>query len=175
VKNQLSGPKIITQPSHYVEGRVFEPISVIEEFCLCHHLACVVKYIARAGRKTSLLNDLLKAEWYLDRKLSASQSSGSHCTSPLKWSPGLKVTAICKDWKLSPDLSEVLSSILQYRLATASQQTFQWIRGFTESSDSMELSNGRTHLLRAMEHLRLELAAHSREKLGCNELGADNE
>lgn len=56
-------------PAHYVGGRRYEPISVIEDWGLCHHKACALKYIARAGRKENELQDLQKAVWYLQRKI----------------------------------------------------------------------------------------------------------
>ena len=61
----------IGAPVHYVADRVIEPIAVIEDWNLPPHLACVVKYICRAGRKTSHPEtDLRKAQWYLSRYLS---------------------------------------------------------------------------------------------------------
>lgn len=61
--------KIINAPPHYVEGRTIEPICVIEDWKLDHHLACALKYIARAGRKGDAIPDLLKAIWYIERKI----------------------------------------------------------------------------------------------------------
>lgn len=59
----------IESPKHYVEGRTIEPISVIEDWNLNHHLACAVKYISRAGRKNNEMKDLRKAIWYLERRI----------------------------------------------------------------------------------------------------------
>lgn len=56
----------IANPSHYVEGRDYEPHLVIEDWGLNFNLGNVVKYIARAGRKDDALEDLLKARQYLD-------------------------------------------------------------------------------------------------------------
>lgn len=55
----------ITCPSHYCEGRSFEPIEVINDWKLDFDLGNVVKYISRAGRKDSKLKDLKKALFYL--------------------------------------------------------------------------------------------------------------
>jgi len=55
--------EIINNPKHYVEGCKIQPIEVIEDWALCHHLACVLKYIARYGRKNNAYQDLLKAKW----------------------------------------------------------------------------------------------------------------
>ena len=59
----------INSPSHYAEGRQFEPIDVIEDWELNFRLANTVKYISRAGRKKDILEDLRKARWYLDREI----------------------------------------------------------------------------------------------------------
>lgn len=56
----------INHPDHYVASDI-EPIDVIEAWELPHHLACVVKYIARHRHKGKALEDLKKARWYLDR------------------------------------------------------------------------------------------------------------
>lgn len=59
----------INSPKHYVEGRTIEPISLIEDWKLNHHLACALKYISRAGRKHDEVKDLKKAIWYLERRI----------------------------------------------------------------------------------------------------------
>lgn len=59
----------ITRPSHYCEGRSFEPIEVINDWNLDFDLGNVVKYISRAGRKDSKLKDLKKALFYLNHAL----------------------------------------------------------------------------------------------------------
>jgi hypothetical protein len=56
-------------PPHYAKLKP-EPIDVIEGWNLGFHLAQVVKYVARAGRKggaDKFVEDLRKARWYLDR------------------------------------------------------------------------------------------------------------
>lgn len=63
----------ILKPDHYVKGRKFEPLDVIEDWGLHknHYLACVVKYVARYGRKDkdNPLKDLEKAMFYLQREI----------------------------------------------------------------------------------------------------------
>lgn len=61
--------ELIAAPPHYVAGRTIEPITVIEDWNLPHHLACALKYIARAGRKHDEVKDLSKAIWYLKRRI----------------------------------------------------------------------------------------------------------
>ena len=57
-------------PNHYkVNG--LECIDVIESLDLPFHLANALKYIWRAGRKDSAIEDIKKARWYLDRYINA--------------------------------------------------------------------------------------------------------
>jgi hypothetical protein len=58
----------IVRPAHYTFSAI-EPIDVIETWQLGFHLGNVLKYLARAGRKGSKLEDLRKARWYLDREI----------------------------------------------------------------------------------------------------------
>jgi hypothetical protein len=46
-----------------------EPVDVIEAWDLGFHLGNAVKYIARAGHKGDVIEDLSKARWYLDRAI----------------------------------------------------------------------------------------------------------
>lgn len=59
----------VNHPLYYKTGGI-EAIDAIEAWGLGFHLGNVVKYIARAGRKTADgLQDLRKAAWYLDREI----------------------------------------------------------------------------------------------------------
>lgn len=61
-------PSEVEHPPHYGgEDDPYEAIKVIEAWKLGFGLGNCVKYIARAGKKGSLLTDLRKARWYLDR------------------------------------------------------------------------------------------------------------
>lgn len=55
----------ITNPSHYCADREYEPRKVIMDWGLNFYLGNVVKYISRAGRKGSAIQDLEKARQYL--------------------------------------------------------------------------------------------------------------
>ena len=61
---------MVNHPSHYTFGK-YEVLNVIEDWGLNYKRACVVKYIARAGRKdpTKEREDLEKAKFYLDREI----------------------------------------------------------------------------------------------------------
>lgn len=67
----MSVNDVINHPSHYAEGRKFEPIDVIQDWQLNYFLGNIVKYISRAGRKGSAIEDLKKARFYLDRQIQA--------------------------------------------------------------------------------------------------------
>jgi len=59
----------INNPTHY-DGKTLKAIDVIEDFDLDFHLGNVIKYTLRAGKKDSALDDLKKAAWYLQRRIS---------------------------------------------------------------------------------------------------------
>lgn len=68
-------PKIVPRetvnhPDHYGgEANPYEAIKVIEAWGLGFALGNAVKYINRAGKKGSELEDLEKSRWYLDREI----------------------------------------------------------------------------------------------------------
>ena len=59
----------VNHPSHYSEGRKFEPIEVIMDWELSFPLGNCVKYISRASRKIDAIEDLKKAAWYLNYEI----------------------------------------------------------------------------------------------------------
>lgn len=64
--------EMVKNPEHYGGGtNPYEAIKVIENWGLDFHLGNTVKYISRAGKKypEKELEDLLKASWYLNRKI----------------------------------------------------------------------------------------------------------
>jgi hypothetical protein len=58
----------VNQPKHYTDGGI-ETIDFIEAKKLGFNLGNAVKYISRAGKKGSRLQDLQKAQWYLAREI----------------------------------------------------------------------------------------------------------
>lgn len=77
VSNAYSDPVFghdaVKNPSHYT-GKKYEVISFIEDMGLGYCLGNVAKYICRAGKKypgdsQKELQDLNKAKWYLERRL----------------------------------------------------------------------------------------------------------
>ena len=61
----------VKHPSHYAEGRNYEPKDVIRDWQLNFNLGNAVKYIARAGRKDDIVQDLKKAQEYIQFEIDA--------------------------------------------------------------------------------------------------------
>jgi hypothetical protein len=60
----------VNHPDHYGGAdNPYEAIKVIEAWGLGFCLGNTVKYISRAGKKGSDIEDLRKAAWYLDREI----------------------------------------------------------------------------------------------------------
>lgn len=60
----------VNHPPHYGgANNQYETIKVIEAWKLDFFLGNAVKYISRAGKKHSTIEDLEKAKWYIDRKI----------------------------------------------------------------------------------------------------------
>lgn len=64
-------PPAVNHPPHYGGDTTYEAIKVIEAWNLDFCLGNTVKYISRAGKKGTdkEVEDLLKAKWYLERRL----------------------------------------------------------------------------------------------------------
>lgn len=62
---------VISHPSHYVDGRKYEPKDVIRDWNLNFNLGSAVKYISRAGRKDDIIQDLKKAKQFIDFEIEA--------------------------------------------------------------------------------------------------------
>lgn len=57
----------VNRPAHYCHA--VETIDAIEAWGLGYLLGNVVKYVSRAGKKDDELQDLRKAQWYLNRRI----------------------------------------------------------------------------------------------------------
>ena len=76
---------MINHPQHYTLGKI-EVIDFIEDKGLNFNLGNVVKYVARAGHKKSsgksmdakALEDLKKAQWYLNREIQSRENRGGN-------------------------------------------------------------------------------------------------
>lgn len=63
--------KMIKSPKHYTEGRKFEPKDVIRDWDLNFNLGSAVKYLSRAGRKADTVEDLKKAQEFIQFEVDA--------------------------------------------------------------------------------------------------------
>lgn len=65
----------VNHPKHYTDGRI-EVIEFIEDKKLDYHIGNAVKYVCRAGKKSpqTEVQDLQKAVWYINRKISNLQA-----------------------------------------------------------------------------------------------------
>jgi hypothetical protein len=61
-------PDAVNHPTHYKVGGI-ETIDFIEAKKLGYNLGNVVKYLTRADHKGNRLQDLRKAQWYLEREI----------------------------------------------------------------------------------------------------------
>jgi hypothetical protein len=61
-------PDSVNHPLHYKAGGI-ETIDFIEAKELGYHLGNVIKYVSRAKHKGNQLEDLKKAQWYLNREI----------------------------------------------------------------------------------------------------------
>ena len=68
IHNETKPNDPVNHPSHYTFGK-YEVLDVIEDWGLNYNRSCVIKYVARAGRKQNELEDLKKARFYLDREI----------------------------------------------------------------------------------------------------------
>ena len=68
---------VIEHPSHYRSDSGFEAIDVIEAWNLGFNLGNTLKYISRAGLKDKNheIEDLEKAQWYLNREIERIRSA----------------------------------------------------------------------------------------------------
>lgn len=63
----MSDHDVINHPSHYAEGRKYEPIDVFLDWGLGPLEWQVCKYLSRLGRKGDALEDARKAQFYMNR------------------------------------------------------------------------------------------------------------
>ena len=69
----------IINPQHYRSTNHIQCIDVIEAWELSYHRGNVIKYVLRAGKKSpeTEIEDLKKAEWYIQREIARLQSSNA--------------------------------------------------------------------------------------------------
>lgn len=67
---------IISAPAHYTYSK-YQPKDVIREWKLNFNLGSAVKYIARAGRKDDIIQDLKKAKQFIEFEIEAIENERS--------------------------------------------------------------------------------------------------
>jgi len=67
----------VVSPKHYTAGRKYEPWDVIADWGLDFDLGNVVKYVSRAGRKGDAMEDLQKAEQYLQHAMAVRRTESA--------------------------------------------------------------------------------------------------
>ena len=72
---KIEEKEMVNHPSHYNMGK-YEAIDVIEDWNLNFNLGNAVKYLARAGHKGNIIEDLKKAKWYIDREIQRLENEG---------------------------------------------------------------------------------------------------
>lgn len=92
----------INHPSWYTDGK-YETIDAIEGWKMDYHLGNAVKYLSRAGKKDSALDDLKKARWYVAREL----ENRKHALQPKK----IDVESYIDDKEIEVDAAEALRCV----------------------------------------------------------------
>lgn len=72
----------VKHPSHYTEGRKFEPKDVIRDWGLNFNVGSAVKYLSRAGRKDDIVQDLRKAQQFIQFEIDAIEAERAKAVKP---------------------------------------------------------------------------------------------
>lgn len=100
--------RAVKHPSHYTEGRKFEPKDVIRDWSLNFNLGSALKYIARAGRKDDIVQDLKKAQEYLQFEVDAINNERESVSAPPNCRCSVKPVEINKAGEDLPTMSDLL-------------------------------------------------------------------
>lgn len=77
---QTSYKESVNHPNHYGgKGNPLEVINIIEYYGLNFNLGNVIKYCLRAGKKDEIIQELKKAQWYINREIERLENNVSHC------------------------------------------------------------------------------------------------
>jgi len=76
---EASGVNLVEHPPHYTSGKI-EVWDFIADQRFDYFLGNVVKYVSRAGRKGDYIEDLLKAQAYLDKAIDLEHERRSTCS-----------------------------------------------------------------------------------------------
>lgn len=108
----------VNHPSHYTDGK-YETIDFIEDYGLTTHIGNAIKYISRAGKKDEdeYIQDLNKADWYLQRYLQYLETGRKH----------ISVSDYCKEKKLPLELTKVINCLVIGNYQTAHEILREYI------------------------------------------------
>ena len=83
----------VKHPSHYAEGRKYEPKDVIRDWGLNFNLGSAVKYVSRAGRKDDIVQDLKKAQEFIQFEIDAIEAEkAKECKPKASQNPNCRCT-----------------------------------------------------------------------------------
>ena len=69
----------VNHPNHYGgKGNPLEVINIIEYYGLNFNLGNVIKYCLRAGKKDEIIQELKKAQWYINREIERLENKTYH-------------------------------------------------------------------------------------------------
>ena len=72
----------VKHPAHYAEGRKYEPKDVIRDWGLNFNVGSAVKYLSRAGRKDDIIQDLKKAQEFIQFEIDAIEAERAKAVKP---------------------------------------------------------------------------------------------
>jgi hypothetical protein len=103
----------VDNPVHY-KSQEPEPIGVIEALGLGpeFHIGTAIKYVSRQDLKGAQLEDLRKANWYIERAVD------NYKPKPYKMAEA-ELDSIGRSWKLHPNLAAVLKHLVDGRWTAA--------------------------------------------------------
>ena len=102
----------IKHPSHYAEGRNYEPKDVIRDWGLNFNLGNAVKYISRAGRKDDIVQDLKKAQQFIQFEIEAIEAERDEAPAPIEDTPK-RVEVSAEEWEEIQGILNALSEVFK--------------------------------------------------------------
>lgn len=107
------------RPDHYQGTQSFDVIDFNKAYDLNFNLGNVVKYVARAGKKGSTLDDLKRAQDYINREIEQCEAERQIALDKLKEMAMPVIEQICTE--LSPEIKKLMNSI-------PTTPVFDWIQ-----------------------------------------------
>jgi hypothetical protein len=168
-----------------IKSQSIQPIDVIERWALCHHLGCVMKYLARVGCPNSTLeqarleqnylrqaclDDLQKAAWHLIQEINDEQARTPQIRASRRRGDILSFQDIHTNGRCTNDTringaldqdfpytTEAISK--NWRLSPRLKEVIFYIAAFQKLFYRFPLTRG-ICLKQALKHLRAEITAY---------------